>query len=345
MDYPVSTILVGVAFGAVQLALGILVGRRLFAGPGAWRRANEREGPRVRELLTRVRELVGGVATNVDRHRLDLAELNAALAESDRTSAAEVVLDTVNRVVQANERLQGELSSAKAKMDRQAEQIEFYLIESRTDRLTGLPNRRAFDEELARRLADWQCRRRPLFVVLYDIDFFKKFNDRCGHLAGDEVLRSAAASLRQSMATSGLVARVGGEEFGAILQASNLREAARATEQARSAVEAITVHFERYALRVTLSAGLAVALAGDGASSLLKRSDKALYASKNAGRNRGHFHDGTSCTLLKTDIAANAEGENALRADLETLCRDLRTRLGEVLQDQAAETGYNQPSR
>src|SRR6185503_7619557 len=106
----------------------------------------------------------------------------------------------------------------------------------RTDALTGLANRRAFDDELNRRFAEWQRRKTMFSLLILDVDHFKKFNDTHGHQAGDAVLTGVAATLRQTFREMDLVARYGGEEFAAILPVTNLTEALRAAERARAAI-------------------------------------------------------------------------------------------------------------
>jgi chemotaxis family two-component system sensor kinase Cph1 len=158
-----------------------------------------------------------------------------------------------------------------------------------TDPLTGLPNRRLFDERL--RMA-WQRalgELKSLAVVAIDIDNFKKYNDRFGHPAGDECLRQVAAAMGSEHRGDDVVARLGGEEFGALLFGTDARGAAVVAERLRLAVEQLGIeHPLNDAGVVTISLGIAAgspAQWGEPAR-LLSAADQALYQAKASGRNR-----------------------------------------------------------
>jgi diguanylate cyclase (GGDEF)-like protein len=159
------------------------------------------------------------------------------------------------------------------------------------DGLTGIPNRRRFDEVLAQAWAMGARQGSPLSVVLMDVDHFKPFNDHYGHQAGDacltEVGRALAASLTRA---SDLVARYGGEEFVAVLPGTPLTGALDVAETLRQAVEALGLpHAHSSATdHVTVSLGVASVLPAPGRtpSELVERADQALYGAKLGGRNR-----------------------------------------------------------
>jgi diguanylate cyclase (GGDEF)-like protein len=157
------------------------------------------------------------------------------------------------------------------------------------DALTGLENRRGFDTALRR---EWQRNARagaPLAILMIDVDYFKNFNDRFGHPAGDEVLRRVAAELRATIRRAeDTAARYGGEEFALILSVTNAEDAALLAERARATVEALAIpHPESPAGVVTISVGVAVAVPIYDASpmTLVSAADGALYLAKAAGRN------------------------------------------------------------
>jgi diguanylate cyclase (GGDEF)-like protein len=155
-------------------------------------------------------------------------------------------------------------------------------VQSVTDALTGLPNRRAFDERLVLETALAARYPRPLAVVMLDLDRFKDINDRHGHPAGDRVLRAVARVLDRQRRASDLVARHGGEEFAAVLPHTDARAALVWAERVRAAIAAIP------GLPITASLGVA-AVQGPAAvtpEALIEASDRALYAAKEAGRNR-----------------------------------------------------------
>ncbi len=157
--------------------------------------------------------------------------------------------------------------------------------EALTDPLTGLPNRRAWDSELARALAS----DRPVAVAMLDLDHFKQFNDAYGHPAGDRLLKETAAAWRDHLRTGDLLARLGGEEFGLLLHdCASSATAVEVVERLRIAV----AHDQ------TCSAGIAARLRGDAADSLVARADAALYEAKATGRDRSYLSAGAGAVLL-----------------------------------------------
>jgi diguanylate cyclase (GGDEF)-like protein len=150
------------------------------------------------------------------------------------------------------------------------------------DGLTGLANRREFDQVLSREVNRSERTHEPLSLVVFDVDHFKAINDTRGHLGGDEVLRAIAAVLSAAVREMDLVARYGGEEFAVILPRCDQHDAIRVVERITS------MSRQRADLAgVTLSSGVATIPfnAGDGLS-LVAAADEALYESKRAGRDR-----------------------------------------------------------
>jgi diguanylate cyclase (GGDEF)-like protein len=155
--------------------------------------------------------------------------------------------------------------------------------DARVDALTGIPNRRAMNEELAALIARTHRYGHELAVVLFDLDRFKAFNDTAGHLAGDRVLREVAATLKRSLRGSDSIYRYGGEEFLALLPGQDVEPAAIAAERLCRAVRELGLEHPAGGL-VTLSGGVAALRLGESAEQLLARADGALYDAKLAGR-------------------------------------------------------------
>jgi diguanylate cyclase (GGDEF)-like protein/PAS domain S-box-containing protein len=159
-----------------------------------------------------------------------------------------------------------------------------------TDSLTSLWNRRAFLEQLDIQLEQSVRTARPMSVLILDVDDFKPYNDRYGHLAGDEILQGAARLLRERARRSDFLARIGGEEFGVILHGADRGGAVRLAEHLRVAVEA--TQWPRR--RITVSVGAATVQfpsavprpESPARSQVLSLADQALYYSKETGRNR-----------------------------------------------------------
>jgi diguanylate cyclase (GGDEF)-like protein len=209
------------------------------------------------------------------RTRLLIGRMDVELARAEATRA------TLHAEVQRlrAERLAGEvetLSAQARELGRQAEE----------DALTGLANRRRVDEELARRLRRPAAAGRTLCVAALDLDHFKQVNDGFGHATGDDVLRAVAELLRGHMREGDLVARVGGEEFVALLDTASLAAAAEVCDRVRAAVQARDWAGVAAGLSVTVSVGVCEAAGAADARALLARADAALYAAKRGGRNR-----------------------------------------------------------
>jgi diguanylate cyclase (GGDEF)-like protein len=157
--------------------------------------------------------------------------------------------------------------------------------------LTGLPNRRSFNESIVQRISEVARYGGELSFIILDVDHFKKFNDTYGHLLGDEVLKSVARVIRETVRDSDIPTRLGGEEFGVVMPSIGLVDACQAAERLRLAIERCAVHYEGQPLRVSASVGVTQVQAGDHPEFLIERADQALYAAKEGGRNAVWFWD------------------------------------------------------
>lgn len=196
--------------------------------------------------------------------------------------------DVLRRSVRARlqvSRLADELELARAEAEVANQELQARNTQlselARRDALTGLFNRRHFLEWLDRvRLREERIR--PWFLVILDVDFFKRINDNYGHQAGDHALVAISAAANAELRWTDCLARIGGEEFGLILQDLQLNDAVAVVERVRASVAAIDFGFGP----VTLSAGLVVGEQNMGASIALARADRALYLAKHSGRDR-----------------------------------------------------------
>jgi diguanylate cyclase (GGDEF)-like protein len=223
-------------------------------------------------------------ATDFINKSFDETELQARVRSALRLD--EALEDFRARENQLRE-LTGQLGEANARLERQ----------SLTDGLTGVANRRHFDQALERAWTRAAESGSSLSVVMLDVDHFKRYNDHYGHLMGDECLRAVAAGLEKTVRSAGaregdLVARYGGEEFAVILSA-DAAQAPKVAERLRANVEALARTHPRSeaAAVVTISLGVASttpSLASSASQTLVSSADLALYAAKAAGRNRVH---------------------------------------------------------
>jgi diguanylate cyclase (GGDEF)-like protein len=174
--------------------------------------------------------------------------------------------------------------AAREALEAQNELLEKLAV---TDGLTGLYNRKKFDDILADRFARFQRSGRPFAVLMLDLDHFKQVNDGYGHAAGDQVLADAGAILKQSIRSVDYAARYGGEEFALVLVDTSLDAAMDVAERIRAVFESRRSAASDERVGVTVSVGVAWSRHEDAApEQLLARADEALYGAKRGGRNR-----------------------------------------------------------
>jgi diguanylate cyclase len=258
------------------------------------------EAARAAMAAQQLRELAANVATDVGAHNSlveGIASQLEALGQGEAGNSA-VVMEAVARIIDANRKLATRLDDAEHKIQTQAEEIRVQQTEARTDALTRLANRRAFDARLEECIEAAAAGARSPSLLMFDVDHFKRFNDAHGHQAGDEVLRAVGQTLKGCTAPSDLACRYGGEEFAVILADAPIDRALTAAERVRSAIEAMAVRFAGETLRVTASVGVAPFTNGDDSLAIVRRADEAVYASKKSGRNCCHVHDGQEVRRL-----------------------------------------------
>lgn len=154
------------------------------------------------------------------------------------------------------------------------------------DPLTDTGNRIAMDQTLHREIEMSRRHSQPLSLLMLDIDHFKQINDTYGHSAGDEVLKSVAASIKNQLRNVDMVFRFGGEEFLILLSNTHREAAAMVGERLRFAAQAQDYVADGKVIELTVSLGCSTLLPGESAESLLRRADSALYVAKREGRNR-----------------------------------------------------------
>lgn len=223
----------------------------------------------------------------------------------DTAGSLSISLDNVPEPFEMQSRaadLIAELSMT-AEADMQTIQAQKRELEQKatTDALTGLNNRAAFDRQLLIEIERSTRYKRPLTLLMLDVDKFKSVNDAHGHLGGDIVLQSVSKVMRGVVRDTDFVARYGGEEFAVIAPETDLRQAAFLAERIRKAIEAATCTHD--AKQITVTASLGVSSIADpnkpvNPKTLIENADKALYEAKRTGRNR--------CCFAKCGPAAEA---------------------------------------
>ena len=164
------------------------------------------------------------------------------------------------------------------------------LESSLRDSLTGVGNRAALELALQRELKLSQRSRRPMSLLIADMDAFKQINDRLGHAAGDHLLQKVAKTIKSALRDTDQVFRYGGEEFVVVLGNTGNAEATAIAERIRGQIEKLELTSEGGTVQATLSIGVSTSVIDDDRDSLFKRGDTALYQAKRNGRNRVVSH-------------------------------------------------------
>lgn len=278
------------------------------------------DAARTNMAAQQLRDLAQNVASDVGAHNTlvgNISDQLGALKAGDGNSES-VVRDAVAKMLEANKKLATRLEDAERKIQIQAEEIRTQQSEARTDALTRLANRRAFDACLDENIGQFALDGRPLSMLILDVDHFKQFNDVHGHQAGDEVLRCVGRTLSRIVKNGDLPCRYGGEEFAIIMANTVASEGQVAAERVRRAIEGMTVQFAGKTLRVTASIGMAESRSGEDGVQLLRRADDCVYASKKAGRNCAHWHDGIECVPIVAPVKPAAKAETTSPRPLPT---------------------------
>ena len=192
-------------------------------------------------------------------------------------------------IAATNRTLEARMREGRAEIASLRETLQAARVETLTDALTGIANRKHFDERLRAALDEADRQRGEASLVVLDIDHFKGFNDTYGHLTGDAVLRLIAAVMREKVTGRATLARFGGEEFGIILPDLGVEAARAVAERVRTGVmvrELVKRSTGESLGKVTVSLGVAGCRPGDTAVTLLERADQCMFAAKRAGRNR-----------------------------------------------------------
>jgi diguanylate cyclase len=242
------------------------------------------------DSITRMIDIITG---DTSRYGEDMDsfvnEIGMNVHSKEMQAAIKTIVTKTHSLKQRGEKLSKKLDSSASEVRSLKRDLEKVALEAQKDFLTGVDNRKAFDAHLQRCLSEAREEKTPLSLLMIDIDYFKKFNDKYGHPIGDEVLKQVAKILMDLVKGQDHVARYGGEEFAVILPKTPLAGALAVAENLRKNVAAR--QFRRKDTgellpAVTISLGVAHLQAKDSAETFLSRADEALYMSKNGGRNK-----------------------------------------------------------
>ncbi|WP_275097946.1 GGDEF domain-containing protein [Sedimenticola hydrogenitrophicus] len=242
-----------------------------------------------------MRQRMGGMRNNMNEattlqqlrleiaRQLDVIETHVGkfvANEGERHKQAALLEDQLRKRL---DEVQSESRELRAKM------IEAHR-QAATDTVTGLPNRLAYEDRLEQEYARWKRFGEPLTLLVWDIDDFKRINDRFGHHAGDKALRIIGQSLLQGLRETDFVARFGGEEFVMLLTGTNCEDAMNVAETVRREVKESGIHSVGKRVEVTISCGMSGFAPGDTPADVFTRADRALYEAKRTGKDRIIVH-------------------------------------------------------
>jgi diguanylate cyclase len=256
-------------------------------------RVAERSSRAVMMEIDGIVELIRLSLGSSTKYSSTLSKLLGDMVTTNDPAALKEIVSTLVKATeetrQLNETLDKGLRAARTEVDELRKVLEDTRLDALKDGLTGISNRRHFEQAMQGAIETATETRRQFALLMIDIDHFKQFNDQHGHLTGDKVLRVVAQALRDKFPARATVARYGGEEFAVILPDADLMagwvgaEAARQSILARELVKRSTG--EKIG-RITISIGVGAWKRNDSALSLLSRSDGALLRAKRFGRNR-----------------------------------------------------------
>jgi diguanylate cyclase len=247
----------------------------------------------VAETMTSVSSAAAAVHSKTESYAGQIGVVATAFEKAktpeDMKAVAEAMMAQARKMVDENKTLETKLTQSASVMQTLREEMETVRKEAMTDALTGISNRKLFDAEFYRLVHEAHTEKKPLSLLMIDIDHFKSFNDNYGHQVGDQVLKLVARTLKEGVKGRDLPARYGGEEFAVVLPETELEGAVKLANVLREAVAAKEIMNRSTGGRlgrITMSVGAGQLSPSEKTAELIERADAALYKAKHAGRNQ-----------------------------------------------------------
>lgn len=244
-------------------------------------------------VLGQVLRMVGDFSAETNHFTQDIdthvTHLSEQIDDPALQSLVKEIVQATAAIKQRSESMQKKLVESRSEIEGLRKNLDQVTQESQRDFLTGVFNRKAMDQVMAELLAHPEDAGKDMSLLMIDVDHFKKFNDKFGHLLGDEVLKIVARAITYCVRGKDVVARFGGEEFCVLLPGTPLAGAAKVAETIRTTIASRDLKRKDTGESfgsVTVSLGASQFKPGDTPETLVKRADEALYKSKREGRNR-----------------------------------------------------------
>jgi diguanylate cyclase len=279
--------------------------------------ALRRHGEQIREERQKTLEALQSVVqsadeltSEVDTHSSELASVERTVGDLSTTGQYEYVKQTLLQQIalalESNKRLEHDLVCTRYRLEEQAQELDRTRAEARLDELSGVGNRKAFDEALRFMYSKFNRHHVPFALLLIDVDHFKWINDTHGHKSGDMVVQLLGASFKSVLRPGDHVSRFGGDEFAVLLEKGDIDVGRRVAQRIREKIEHSNFDVGQNDARiaVTLSMGMAECRLHDIPETLIEKADAALYRSKQSGRNRlSVYVDETRTTRVEDDFS------------------------------------------
>lgn len=231
--------------------------------------------------------LVENNSTYDDKMKHHKVSINNAMTRAGVEETRRLLLSEIDQIQINSNKYRTQLEQANNTIDEQKTIMEKIQLNAKLDSLTNLANRGAFDESLKKEFERTKRYGGTFSLAMIDIDFFKKVNDKYGHIAGDKTLQAVAKLLREQTRVNDFVGRFGGEEFAILLPQTSADKAHSVMEKIREIVQANHIIYDGRKIKVTISIGVGeIDLPSETTESFIKRVDAALYRAKESGRNR-----------------------------------------------------------
>ncbi len=253
------------------------------------RMAGDQLNSTIESVSSAVRDVRSATSTYSGTLENVTGKLGTAQNAEDLEDLLKLVVTDTEQMLQQNKMLEEQLDMSASAMEELRRDLETVRKEALTDGLTGLANRKSFDDEIARIVRESEEEGEQFTMLMVDIDHFKSFNDNFGHQVGDQVLRLVARTLVDGVKGRDVCARYGGEEFAILLPGTFLKAGVAVAENLRRAVatrDVINRSTGEKLGRITMSVGVAEHYQGEPVEELIERADAALYTAKHNGRNQ-----------------------------------------------------------